>query len=137
MKAQLDENLPPGLAQALNCIARVHDHEIIHVLDIVDRGTSDVDLFAAATAHGVQVHITQDNHNRRQIEREAIAKSGLIVFVLAKGWASLSYYDKAARLIEWWPRIVDQADLITPPDVFRIPAKKVGKGRFERVKITK
>lgn len=137
MKAQLDENLPRGLAQALNCIAKAHDHEIIHVLDIVEAGTSDVDLFATATAQGVQVHITQDNHNRRQIEREAIAKSGLIVFVLAKGWASLPYYDKAARLIEWWPRIVDQAELITPPAVFRIPAKKVGKGRFEPVKITK
>lgn len=137
MKAQLDENLPPGLARALNSIAQADDHEIIHVLDLVDRGTSDLDLFKASMDAGVRVHITQDNHNRRPIEREAIARSGLVVFVLAKGWSSLTLYDKAARLIEWWPRIMDQAELITPPAMFRVPVRKVNKGRFEPIKIVR
>lgn len=137
MKAQLDENLPPGLARALNSIAQTDEHEIIHVLDLVGRGTSDVDLFKASMDAGVRVHITQDNHHRRPIEREAIARSGLIVFVLAKGWSSLTLYDKAARLIEWWPRIMDQAELITPPAMFRVPVRKVSKGRFEPIKITR
>lgn len=137
MKAQLDENLPPGLARALNSIAQTDEHEIIHVLDLVGRGTSDVDLFKASMDAGVRVHITQDNHHRQPIEREAIARSGLIVFVLAKGWSSLTLYDKAARLIEWWPRIMDQAELITPPAMFRVPVRKVSKGRFEPIKITR
>lgn len=137
MKAQLDENLPRGLARALNSIAISDEHEIIHVLDLVAPGTSDVDLFEASIGAGVQVHITQDNHNRRPIEREAIARSGLIVFVLAKGWSSLTLYDKAARLIEWWPRIMNQAELITPPAMFRVPVRKVNKGRFEPIKIVR
>jgi len=137
LKAQLDENLPPGLARALNSIAQTDEHEIIHVLDLVDRGTSDMELFEASKDAGVRVHITQDNHNRRSIEREAIARSGLVVFVLAKGWSSLTLYDKAARLIEWWPRIMDQAELITPPAMFRVPVRKVNKGRFEPIKIVR
>lgn len=137
MKAQLDENLPKALARALNCLAEKDGHEVIHVLDLVLKGTSDVDLFAAVKDAGVLVHITQDHHHRRPIERDAIAQSGLVVFVLNKGWASQSFYAKAARLVEWWPRIAEQAESVSPPAVFRVPWHKSGKGKFEQIRITK
>lgn len=133
MKAQLDENLSPSLAGALNCLAKVDDHEVIHVSKLVPRGTSDVDLFAAAAKANVKIHITQDNHQRKQIEREAIAAAGLIVFVLDKGWSTQPHFEKAARLILWWPRIVEHAESMSPPAVFRVPWRKVGKGKFEQI----
>ncbi len=134
MIAQLDENLPVALARALDCLAKQDDHQVLHVLDLVPRGTSDVELFAAVKKAGVQVHITQDHHHRRQIERDAIAGSGLLVFVLGKGWASQSLYPKAARLVEWWPRIADQVAAVSPPAVFRVPWNK---GKFEQIRIAK
>lgn len=137
MKAQIDENLSPALARALHCLAEVDDHQVIHVTELVPRGTSDVDLFAVVARARVQIHITQDHHNRRPIERDAIASSGLIVFVLDKGWASQPLFEKAARLIQWWPRIVEHAEAMSPPAVFRVPWRKIGKGKFEQVRITR
>lgn len=137
MKAQLDENLSPALARALHCLAQADDHEVVHVTDLVPRGTLDVDLFSVVAKAKVQVHITQDHHHRRPIERDAIAAAGLIVFVLDKGWASQPEFEKAARLIQWWPRIVEHAEAMRPPAVFRVPWKKVAKGKFEQVRISR
>ncbi|HEV2682308.1 MAG TPA: DUF5615 family PIN-like protein [Rhodanobacter sp.] len=137
MKAQLDENLSAALARALNSLAEADNHQVVHVIDLVPRGTPDVELFAAVKDAGVQIHITQDHHYRRQIERDAIASAGLIVFVLDKGWSTQPHFEKAARLIQWWPRIVEHAESMRPPAVFRVPWRKVGKGKFDLIKISR
>lgn len=133
MKAQLDENLPPALARALNALVEPDGHEVMHATDLVTAGTADVDLFAAIARAGVAIHITQDHHHRKPVERDAIAGAGLVVFVLAKGWADQQYYEKAARLVQWWPRIVEQAAAMRPPAVFRVPWR-FGGGRFEQIR---
>lgn len=134
MKAQIDENLPVALARAIDPIARSDDHEVVHVTDFAVRGTRDVDLFELAIKHGVKVHITQDHHHRRQIEREAIAKTGLTVFVLAKGWSTLSHYDRAARLLEWWPKMMKLAELTTPGSMFKVPHKRAASGTISQIR---
>lgn len=131
MKAQLDENLPPALARALNALVSVDGHEVVHVADYA-KGAPDVTMFELAIADGVQVHITQDQHNRRPVEREAITRLGLTVFVLAKGWNSMQHYEKAARLIEYWPAIFTAASLVAGGSIFRVPHRR--NGRFEPIK---
>jgi hypothetical protein len=135
MRAQLDENLPPALARALSCLVETDGHSVLHVTALVPRGTLDVDLFHETTRAGIQIHITQDHHHRRPIERDAIARLGLVVFVLAKGWTSQPYYEKAARLIQWWPRIVEQAHSMKPPAMFRVPWPLGARGRFEQIRM--
>jgi hypothetical protein len=131
LKAQLDENLPPALARALNALCVADGDDVIHVTDYA-KGAKDLDLFQRAIDDGVKVHITMDNHFRRPAEREAIARLGLTVFVLAKGWSTLPHYDKAARLIEYWPKIMATAKLVAPGTIFRVPHKR--KGRMEPIK---
>lgn len=131
MKAQIDENLPPALARALNALCVVDGHEVVHVTDYA-KGAPDLELFRRAVADGVQVHITQDHHHRRPAEREAISRLGLTVFVLAKGWSSLDHYDKAARLIEYWPAIAMAGTLFAPGAIFRVPHRR--KGKLEAIK---
>ncbi len=131
MKAQIDENLSPALARALNALVAVDGHEVVHVTDYA-KGAPDIELFERAIADGVRVHITHDHHNRRPVEREAIARLGLTVFVLAKGWNQLEHYDKAARLIEYWTAIVTASQLVATGAIFRIPVKR--KGRLEQIK---
>jgi hypothetical protein len=137
LKAQLDENLSPALARALNSLAEIDGHQVVHVTSLVSRGTADIELFEAVKLAGVQIHITQDHHQRRQIERDAIAASGLIVFVLDKSWASQTFFEKAARLVQWWPRLIEHAEAMKPPAVFRVPWRKAGKGKFELIKISR
>lgn len=131
MKAQIDENLPPALARALNALVSVDGHEVVHVTDYA-KGKPDIELFQRAIEVGVRVHITLDHHHRRPVEREAITRLGLTVFVLAKGWNELAYYDKAARLIEYWPEIVKAEAMFAAGSIFRISPRR--KARFEQVK---
>uniref|UniRef100_UPI003F80A5FA PIN-like domain-containing protein n=1 Tax=Xanthomonas sp. 0924 TaxID=2835534 RepID=UPI003F80A5FA len=131
MKAQIDENLPPVLARTLNALVCLENHEVVHVSDYA-RGTPDVALFQLAIDRGITVHITQDHHQRRPLEREAIVRLGLTVFVLAKGWGGLNLYDKAARLIEYWPKIVFTANTFKAGSIFRVPPSR--NGRFEQIK---
>lgn len=131
MKAQIDENLPPALARALNALVAVDGDEVVHVTDYA-KGAPDQELFERAIEDGVQVHITHDHHHRRPAEREAIARLGLTVFVLAKGWSSLAYYDKAARLIEYWPTMVTTAKIVASGAIFRVPHRR--NGRLEQIK---
>ncbi|MDH5822499.1 DUF5615 family PIN-like protein [Luteimonas sp. RD2P54] len=126
MKAQIDENLPPALARALNVLVAVDGHEVVHVTDYA-RGAPDLELFRRAIEDGVRVHITQDHHYRRPVEREAITRLGLTVFVLAKGWNHLGHYDRAARLIEYWPKIATTSENFEAGSIFRIPPRRNGK----------
>lgn len=131
MKAQIDENLPPALARALNALVAADGDEVVHVTDYA-KGATDLELFQRAVDDGVQVHVTQDHHYRRPVEREAITRLGLTVFVLAKGWSDLGHYDKAARLIEYWPAISTASTMFAAGSIFRIPHRR--KGKLEQIK---
>lgn len=134
MKAAIDENLPPVLAKVLNALAELDGHEVVHVTDLVKAGTKDVQVFNAIGKAGISVHITQDHHHRKQVEREVIAGSGLIVFVLASGWADQPIYEKTSRLVRWWPLMLAHAERMRPPAVFRVPWQIRGRGQFEAIR---
>jgi hypothetical protein len=131
LKAQVDENLPPALARALHAIVFVDGHAVEHVKDYAE-GARDLELFEMALARGITVHITQDHHQRRGAEKEAIAKLGLTVFVLASGWNNIDYYRKAAWLIEWWPKMVQAAQVTAPGSIFIVPASAARNGRLKQ-----
>jgi hypothetical protein len=130
LKVLIDENLTQVLARTLNLIVGIDDHEVIHALDI-GKGTPDLELFERAIQAGVKVHITQDHHHRRLVQKEAIARLGLTVFVLAPGWNDMDHYRKAAWLIEWWPKIMQMAELTEPGSIFVVPARAARNGRLK------
>lgn len=131
MKAAVDENLPPVLAEVLNALAKLNGHEVVHIEDVVKRGTKDAQLFAAIGRAGISVHITQDHHHRKPVEREVMAGSGLIVFVLASGWDDQPIFEKISRLVRWWPLMEAHAQRMKPPAVFRVPWRL---GQFETIR---
>lgn len=59
--------------------------------------------------------------HRNPIEREAWRRSRLIVFFLNPQWRRLRHIEIAWRLLRWWPRIEEQARLVTPPTAFELP----------------
>lgn len=135
MKAVLDENLPQALAQALNALAAHDGHSVKHVTEIASRGTKDIDLFKALADGKYELHLTQDHHHRKPIERKAIADAGLVVFVLSKSWSSQPFWIKSSQLVRWWPLILEHAQRMSPPAIFRIPWKIQGQGKFEQLKL--
>lgn len=136
MKALIDENLPPALARALNALASTHDgDEIQHITELAPRGTPDDELFRLIASRGYQVHITQDQHNRKPLECRVIAECGLIVFQLSKAWASQPFWSKSTQLIRWWPAIREHAGRMKPPAIFAVGWQLSGKGQFTQIRI--
>jgi len=68
------------------------------------------------------------------IEREALRRAGLIVFFLDKSWSNHNYWEKAQRLVQWLPAIVEQAERITGGAAFTVKWN-YRNGRFEQTKI--
>jgi hypothetical protein len=134
VKAQIDENVPRSLARAVHAIAQLDDDEVVHVRDLVEAGTKDVELFELAAKAGIEAHVTQDHHQRRAAEREAVARLGLTVFVLSKGWRQLNHYDRAARLLEWWPKMRQLVRLTSRGSIYSIPHLRASSGRIRPIK---
>jgi hypothetical protein len=94
----------------------------------------DVDWIKTLSDEGGWVIVTHDRFTKNSLEKEALRASGLITFILAKGWANLPEWEKAWVLVRWWPRIIDQSELVKM-GAFFVPVKFSGKGRFEPVKL--
>jgi hypothetical protein len=69
------------------------------------------------------------------MEKEALRRLGLAAFILKSGWSQLAHWDKAWRLVRWWPRIVEQANLVHGGAVFLVPVNFRGVGKFEQVRL--
>jgi hypothetical protein len=69
--------------------------------------------------------ITRNPHNRK-----AWLESGLTAFFLKSGWTNLKLWVIAAKLIEWWPRIVDKAETLTRAEGILIPVRG---SKFEKL----
>ncbi|THV40592.1 DUF5615 family PIN-like protein [Glycomyces buryatensis] len=76
MQLLFDENVPRQLVEAIRAFMR--NHQCDHVIDKSWSGTKDLDLYPRAAEHGYQAVVTNDvKQMKRQLEVEAIAKSGL------------------------------------------------------------
>lgn len=132
----LDNNLPPALAHGLaKFTAGTHpQHAVQHLSDLMPRNTPDAEWIKQLAADGKHVVVTQDRLNKG-LEREALRRAGLLVFMLDKGWAQHPFWPKAANLVSWWPRVIEMTENIQGGAAFRVPWRKSGTGRFEQIKL--
>ena len=97
--------------------------------------TPDVIWIGALATEGDWCIITQDRLTKKSLEKEALRQSGLIAFILAKGWSGLKEWDKAWHLVRWWPRILTQAALVKGGAAFQVPVRFSGKGKFTQIRL--
>lgn len=137
MKLLLDNNLPPALAHALHELSQKGLDRPSIVVALRDRFAADApdeEWINALAGEGGWVIVTHDRFNKG-LEREAIRRSGLKVFLLDSSWDHQSFWEKAHCLVRWWPRIVEQAEGIADSAMFRVPWKFSGKGQFKQLQI--
>jgi hypothetical protein len=122
VKVALDENLPPALAHALCALLLPEGGEAISIPERFGRGIHDVDWMGRLREEGGWGFITTDRRLRtRPHERLALRQSGLVGFVLAKGWNQERYWPKAAGIIRWWPVMAETLATASPPALFEVP----------------
>jgi hypothetical protein len=135
VKLLLDNNLPPALARALHelTVGKWNGlHEVVHLRDRFPANTPDTEWIAALSREDGWAVITHDRLNKG-LEREALKRAGLKVFMLDSSWKNHAFWEKAIQLTRWWPRIIEQAEGLCGGAAFRVRWNFSGKGRFEQI----
>ncbi len=58
----------------------------------------------------------------------------MTTFFLAKGWMNHGYWDQAWRLVRWWPRIVEAAQLVDAGAAFELPLQFGAKSKLKQLR---
>jgi hypothetical protein len=67
-------------------------------------------------------------------EKEAWRASGLTVFFLTSSWSKQRLWEKAWRLIRWWPRIIELATIVEAGAAYEVPLKYGAKGKLRQLR---
>ena len=136
MKYLIDNNLPPKLAHALRELCSYDQSvEVFALSDKFKSSTKDIDWITELTKDSGWVVVSQDRFKKGDAEKEALRRSGLTVFFLAKQWSQEQYWSKAHNLVRWWPSIMEQAERMTGGSAFKVKWSHGSKAKFEQVKL--
>jgi hypothetical protein len=125
-----DSNLSPALAKALHELSIGDQNEVYHLRDRFAEDTEDHVWIAALGDEGNWSIVSQDRFAKGSLEKEALRQSGITTFVLASGWSKLTHWEKAWRLVRWWPRIMDMAAIVES-GAYVVPLKVSGAARLK------
>ncbi|HMS26376.1 MAG TPA: hypothetical protein PKC80_03285 [Burkholderiaceae bacterium] len=117
MNFLFDHNLPPSWARALDALStkKFEPGAVGYVVALKDKfspDTTDTVWLTTLKAEGNWTVISGDAFRKNNAEKELVRSRGLNIFVLPKVWQSQQHWERTARLIEWWPKIVIQANSV-------------------------
>ena len=122
MKFFLDNNISPTFADALKILAEKHGYEVVALRDKFAKDTPDLVWIDALAKESDWTVISADHFKKSKgLERLAIQKAGLKVFVLSTAWAKHQYWDKAYRLVKSFPDIAEQTHKVSGGSVQWVP----------------
>jgi hypothetical protein len=130
LKFFFDNNLPPQLASAIHELIKPDRHSAIHLRQRFPPNISDRNWIEALGLEGDWAVISADVRIwKNPHEKEAWKASRLTVFFLTQPWSKQKLWEKAWRLIRWWPRIVEMAEIVEAGAAYEIPPK-YGSGKL-------
>ncbi|WP_323017808.1 hypothetical protein [Castellaniella sp.] len=137
MNFLLDNNLPPALASGLDALCQGNNNavRVIHLKSKFPQDTADHVWIRTLADEGNWAIVSQDGFRKNDLEREAIRRCGLPVFVLSKQWSGRKYWDKAQNLVRWWPAIEDYTQRVQGGAAVRVPWRFGTVGRFEQIRL--
>ena len=134
MKFFIDNCLPPRWAPALSALADRDEYCVTHLKDKFQRDVKDSEWLLQLGREGDWIIISGDKRiTKLPHEREAWRQSHLTAFFLHPSWSDHSMWEKTWRFVRWWPRILEQAQLVKPGAGFIVPVNFGNAGKFEQV----
>lgn len=131
MKFFFDNQLPPGLAEAVSALSQTDGHEVVHLRKKFPPNTTDTAWISELAKEGDWIVISGDlDIIRTRAEKGIWKEAKLTGFFLKAGWIEIPKWEQASKLIRTWPRIVEQTKLVAPGATFLVP---VSGQKFEPV----
>ena len=113
------------MARALDELCKP-EHRVTHLTDKFPANTPDEEWISklAFKADGDWVLVSGDKRiTRSKHECRAWHEAHLTAFFLKKGWMNQTFWHQAARIVTWWPIIINQAETIEKGIGFLVPFK--------------
>lgn len=133
MKFLIDNNLPVPLARALDELSKPDKHQVFALRERFAPNTPDIEWIGTLGQESDWAVVSQDRFRKGDLEKRAFQESGVLIFCLARQWSQATYWDKAHALVRWWPKIINQAEMITGGGAFKVPYRL--SGRFEQIRL--
>ncbi len=125
-----DRNWSPHIVAALAALNRPNGHEIAHHDRDFAANTPDLEWIAKLGEDGDWAIMTKDRLTRQPAEREALRRTGLLVFIFAKPWSDHRFWDQAWMLVRWWPTILQASKIL-----HEVPFRFRGGGKLRQIKL--
>lgn len=125
MKFFFDNTTSPYHARAVAVLAEKNlKCQVRHLRDRFAQDTPDVEWLTTLGDEGDWIVVSGDERiTKNHHEQAAWLNANLTAFFLAKGWQNLTFWVQAAKLIEKWPLIVEQAERVAPGAGFLVQPK--------------
>jgi len=127
--------LSPHLARGIAGFAGFFPdvERVVALVDMFPPDVKDVDFIGCLSQQGQWCIVSGDSFAKHHgAEREAIRRGGHTVFVLSSQWSSIQYWQKAERLVKWWPQIVQQARMVERA-MFSVPFNHSPRNKFMQI----
>jgi PIN like domain len=127
VKVLIDHNISYRIAHALAILAEPAGNRVFAKSDLFDTTVSvpDVQWMAALGKEGESWAFISDDPGiyKNPQERAVMVSARIIGFFLEPAWRKpkVSEFERAARLIRWWPKLMKQCEIVSPPAAFGIP----------------
>lgn len=124
MKFVFDRNWSPYLARAVASLSEPEGHEVRHLADDprFPPTAADAEWIKAFADEGGWAIVTKDRLRKGSAEREALRRTGVLVFIFTGSWSHAAPWDQAAALVRWWPTILPLAATVRS-GAFEVPYK--------------
>jgi hypothetical protein len=133
LKFLFDNNLPPDLAHAIAELSRSEPHvdEVKHLSDLFAPATADLVWMSLLAKQSEDWYIVSIDKFKKShgAEREALRRAKHTVYVLDPQWSVHPFWTMSARMVLWWPAVLQHARL-TRGGVYRIPWKHSSSKKF-------
>ena len=131
MKFVVEHSVSPILTNAIAVLAKPDGHDVLHLRIHYHQDTLDpVWLRGLGQREPDVIVITADPRiSRSPVERAAWLESGLTI-VFLRSFADLPIWEQAAKLVKWWPEIVDSVRRARPGTGFLVSVN----GKIDRLK---
>ena len=111
MRFFFDNNIAPVIARSLHELSKDDGHRVVHLREKFAVDTPDIIWIGSLATEKWWTVVSGDiQMSRKKHEAKAWQDSGLTVFFLAKGWNNLKFWDKAWRIVRWWPSIIEYVE---------------------------
>lgn len=111
------------------------DHQVVFLDDEFEPTTSDVDWMTDLANREENWSVISGDGRilRNPAERAVLRDTELNFFVLAKKWWAGKFHDRAVQLLKVWPAIVDAAERVRKPTIWRVPKAST---KLDRISFT-